>query len=263
MAADGAAFDQLGGSGVAVDGDTVFLGASRAKVGDVLQQGAVYVFERNAGGADAWGQIAKLTDDSVGVIGNFGSSIAAQGDLLAVGASRAGGNGQVTLFERDPGDGAWGKVTAIPDNAVADGGSALESFGGAVALDGDLLLVGAGSADVSYFLEDDGAAYLFRRDATDRARWDFVTRLTAPEATICPGGLTLAEVSLQLPEVIEEVERCATRRARPTATASAARWRSTATPSWLARPGPRTRPDRSSAPSPCSSATRPGPTAGS
>ena len=71
---------------------------------------------------------------------------------------------------------------------MADGGSPLESFGSAVALDGDLLLVGAGSADVSYFGEDDGAAYLFRRDAADRDRWDFVTRLTAPEATICPAA---------------------------------------------------------------------------
>lgn len=210
VAQDGVAFDQLGGSAVAVDGDTVLLGASRAKVGNVLQQGAVYVFERNAGGPDNWGQSAKLTDETVGSVGNFGTGIAIEGDLLAVGAGRAGGNGQVTIFERDrDGPGTWGKVAAIPDSAVGDGGSPLEFFGGAVALDGDLLLVGAGSADVSFFGEDDGAAYIFRRHPVERDRWDFVTRLTAPEAALCGGGRTLAEVSLDTLEVRLEVQRCA------------------------------------------------------
>jgi hypothetical protein len=127
-----------------------------------------------------------------------------------VGASRGGGNGQVIVFERDRwGPGAWGKVTTIGDSTVGDGGTPLESFGSAVALDGDLLLVGAASADVSFFGEDDGAAYVFRRDPANRDRWDFVARLTAPEATLCPGGRTLAEVSLESLEVRLEVQRCA------------------------------------------------------
>ena len=167
LAEDGAAFDQLGGAGVAVAGDEVFLGVPLARVDGVLQQGAVYVFARDAGGADAWGQAAKLTDASVGSIGHFGASIALEGDLLAVGASRGGGgNGQVTILERDRGGpGDWGVAGSILDGAVGDGGLPLEDFGGAVALEGDLLLVGASSADVSFFREDDGAAYLFRRDA--------------------------------------------------------------------------------------------------
>ena len=133
-----------------------------------------------------------------------------RGDLLAVGASRGVSNGTVTIFERDRGGpGVWGKVTTIGDSMVGDGGTPLESFGSAVALDGDLLLVGAASADVSYFGEDDGAAYVFRRDAADRDRWDFVARLTAAEATLCPGGRTLVEVSLESPEVMLEVQRCA------------------------------------------------------
>ena len=126
VAQDGVAFDQLGGN-VVIDGDTVVLSAFRARVGGVLQQGVAYVFERDAGGVGNWGQVAKLTDDSVGAIGNFGSSLALEGDLLAVGASRGGGNGQVTIFERDRGGpGVWGKVTSILDSAVGDGGTPLE-----------------------------------------------------------------------------------------------------------------------------------------
>ena len=211
LAEDGAAFDQFGGAGVAVAGDEVFLGVPLARVDGVLQQGAVYVFARDAGGTDAWGQAAKLTDPSVGSIGHLGSSIAVDGNLMAVGASRGGGgNGQVTIFERDRGGpGIWGVAGSVSDAAVADGGLPLETFGSAVALEGDLLLVGAPSADVSFFREDDGAAYLFRRDALFPDQWDFVTRLTDPSATVCPGGLTLAEVSLEGEDVQAEVERCA------------------------------------------------------
>ena len=70
-------------------------------------------------------------------------------------------------------------------------------------------MVGASSADVSFFREDDGAAYLFRRDALIPDQWNFVTRLTDPAATLCPGALTLAEVSLESEEVQGEIERCA------------------------------------------------------
>ena len=206
---DSATFDQFGDE-AAVDGDTVVVGASFAKVGSVFQQGAVYVFERDQGGVDNWGQVAKLTEDSAGLVANFGSSVAIKDDLLAVGASRAGTNGAVTIYERDRGGpGTWGRVTTISDSAVGDGGMPLESFGRAVAIDGDLLVVGASSADVSYFGEDDGAAYVFRRDPTNRDQWNFIVRLTASEATLCPGGRTLSEISLDSLEVRQEVERCA------------------------------------------------------
>jgi hypothetical protein len=158
-ALDGVAFGQLGGSSVAVQDDVIFLGASGVTVDSVLRQGAVYVFERDAGGAENWGQTAKLTDASVGESAFLGDSIAVQGDLLAVGAPFSASTGQVTLFERDRGGaGQWGKVTAVLDSSVGDGGWPPVAFGSDVALDGDLLLVGAASADVSYFGEQDGAA---------------------------------------------------------------------------------------------------------
>lgn len=209
VAQDGARFP----SSVAIDGDTVVLGFPYATV-DGIARGAAYVFERHAGGVDNWGQVAKLTDDSIGLLDQFGSSIAIEGDLLAIGASGGGASskdsGQVTLFERDRGGpGAWGKIATIRDSDVGDGGTLYESFGSAVALAGDLLLVGAATADVSFDDENDGAAYLFRRNGVDRDHWDLVARLTAAEATLCPGGRTLAEISLESLEVRREVEHCA------------------------------------------------------
>ena len=55
------------------------------------------------GGADNWGLVTKLTEATASPVANFGSSLALKGDLLAVGSSRGGTNGRVTIFERDRG----------------------------------------------------------------------------------------------------------------------------------------------------------------
>jgi hypothetical protein len=107
---DGAAFDQFG-TNVAVDGETVVIAAPSAAVNGTFQQGAVYIFGRQQGGTDNWGEVAKLTDDTVGPGGHFGSAVAIKGDLLVVGASEASTrHGQVTVFERNRGGAdAWGR----------------------------------------------------------------------------------------------------------------------------------------------------------
>ena len=59
LASDGAA-DDFFGNAVAIDGDTVVVGA----VGEErnrIDQGAIYVFVRNEGGANNWGLIKKIT----------------------------------------------------------------------------------------------------------------------------------------------------------------------------------------------------------
>ena len=211
---DGASFDQFGSS-VAVAGDTIAIGAPWADIAGVKEQGAVYVFERNAGGSDNWGQVAKLTDASAGPSANLGAAVALSGDLLAVGVPKADHDqGRVLLFERDRGGAdAWGKAATIKFTDVGStgggDGSKLPEFGGAIALDGDRLLVGATGADVSYTNEEDGAAYLFARDPVDRDRWTYVTRLVAHDAAICFGGRFLSELTQESADTRAEVERCA------------------------------------------------------
>lgn len=124
------------GASVAADGDTVAVGRPNADVAGVVSQGTVHVFGRHAGGTDNWGEVVALTDGSVGVLGEFGASVALSGDLLAVGADRRfADGGRVTLFERDRGGkDAWGKVATILDSDVggngAGDGSRRSEFGG-------------------------------------------------------------------------------------------------------------------------------------
>ncbi len=82
------------GTSVSLSGDMAVVGARGADVGDNLRQGAAYVFYRNQGARDAWGQVAKLTAaDGVG-FDRFGVSASVSGDTAVVGAWHAevGGN---------------------------------------------------------------------------------------------------------------------------------------------------------------------------
>ena len=155
--------------------------------------------------------MAKLTNLGVGFGGHFGSSIALQGDLLAVGAAASNQHhGQVQIFERDRGGaGTWGLVTTLSYTAAQDSGW-VRAFGSSVALDGDLLLIGAQDTDISYYYMADGAAYLFQRDAVNPDSWSYVTRFIAPGADSCVGGRKLSDFfTSSNPQSNTEAKRCA------------------------------------------------------
>jgi hypothetical protein len=107
---------------------------------------AVYVFERNQGGANTWGQVAILTGYHPHVQIGSGGSVSIKGDTAVVGVPLSGpvtpSPGVAYVFERNRGGAnAWGKVATLLPGI---GGSGLiDNFGGSVALDGDTILVGA------------------------------------------------------------------------------------------------------------------------
>ena len=47
--------------------------------------GSAYVFDRNAGGAGNWGQVAKLTAADMDVQDRFGFSVSIDGEIVAEG----------------------------------------------------------------------------------------------------------------------------------------------------------------------------------
>ena len=56
------------------------VGTYHATVGGNSRQGAAYVFARNQGGADQWGQVKKLTASDGMARDYFGDSVATSGD---------------------------------------------------------------------------------------------------------------------------------------------------------------------------------------
>lgn len=186
--------DQFGRA-VAMDGDLAAVGApledgdATGVGGDqnddsLLAAGAVYLFEADADGD--WTQVAYVKASNPDAGDRFGASVALDGDLLAVAApgedSAAVGvdgdqtddsldaPGAVYVFER-AGDGDWSQIAYIK----ASNPGTLDNFGNALALHGNVLVVGArsensdavgiggdGSNDAAL---DAGAVYVFERDA--------------------------------------------------------------------------------------------------
>jgi hypothetical protein len=141
----------------------------------------------------------------VGDDGAFGSSVALEGDLLVVGANQdpsvfdpsppapvppPARNGLVRIFERDRGGADnWGEVTTLTHTAVGDADHP-RYFGGAVAIEGDLLLVGASRTSLGLNTTD-GAAISFaaarqtRTAGTISAGWSGPAQMTAPGVARC------------------------------------------------------------------------------
>ena len=178
-ASDGmGARDSFGGS-VAVDGDTVVVGAKRGDIGGNTNQGSAYVFVKPGGGWANMTETAKLTA-SDGVAGDeFGHSVAIDDDTVVVGAVDDDSlRGSAYVFVKPGGGSANLTETA---KLTASDGAANDYFGSSVAIDDDALVVGA-LADESY----QGSAYIFvtpgggwaattetaKLTASDGAAWD-------------------------------------------------------------------------------------------
>ncbi|MCK4757712.1 MAG: FG-GAP repeat protein [Thermoplasmata archaeon] len=182
-ASDGAAGDWFGIS-VCISGDTVVVGAYMDDVG-VNSEGSAYVFERNTGGADNWGQVTKLTaSDGVGM-DYFGRSVSISGDTVVVGADSDGvganaDQGSAYVFERNTGGADnWGQVTKL----TASDGGASDRFGISVSISDDTVVVGAGNDDVGAN-SNQGSAYVFERNTGGADNWGQVTKLTASDGAV-------------------------------------------------------------------------------
>ena len=174
---DGAAGDRFGR--VAIDQDTIVV---TAYLDDDFgtDSGSAYVFERNAGGSNNWGQTAKITPDNGSSEDQFGTDVAIEGDTLVVGAGmdddQGTDSGSAYLFERDlGGPNHWGQRLKL---SASDGGPG-DWFGRSVAFSGDIAIIGAYRSDAA--APDSGAAYFFGRDVGGSDAWGQIGRLVSDD----------------------------------------------------------------------------------
>jgi MYXO-CTERM domain-containing protein len=181
VASDADANDSFSTS-VAVNADTVAIGS----IGDtptVVNSGAVYIYERDHGGADNWGEAKKLVASDAATDDYFSSSIALGPDTLVVGAAEddhgAGTDaGAAYVFERDHGGvGNWGEVKKI----VATDAAAHRYFGRSVALSGDIVAVGSTRHD--HPSGRVGSGYVFARNEGGADTWGERAQLTGTDPT--------------------------------------------------------------------------------
>ena len=158
------------GHSVALDADRAVVGAPRDNVADDLA-GAVYVFERNSGGPDAWGEAAKL-DAGLSAQSNtgLGYSVAISADRLIAGAQA---RDEAYLFELD--GGSWTQVKRF--ESEFPGGES--NFGDVVAIDGDRALVGDGLSPP----DRNGTVYVYGEEISDGngGGWGLLVNLYATD----------------------------------------------------------------------------------
>ena len=179
VASDAANDDTLGYS-VDIDGDYLVVGADRED-GAGTNRGAAYLFYRNQGGADNWGQLFKLTADDAVDNNQFGFRVDIKGDFVVVGSPYSAGTGTdrgaAYLFYRNQGGADnWGQFRKIlPSDPAND-----VWFGSAVSIDGDMLVVGVAWEDGGG--TNRGAAYLFARNQGGADNWGQLKKLAASDA---------------------------------------------------------------------------------
>ena len=162
VASERAASDEFGYA-VAVDGDTLVVGAYRVDE----SQGAACVFSRQSDGA--WSQVAKLTASERSHGDQFGQSVSIDGDVIVVGAvgddDVADEAGAAYVFEQPTA--GWSDMNESRKLTATDGG-ANDWFGWAVDIDNDTMVVAAHQDDgyddvLMKNVPNAGAAYVFAK----------------------------------------------------------------------------------------------------
>ncbi len=156
-ASDGATDDSFG-QAVAINGNTIVVGAIFDDIGANTDQGSAYVF---VGGGTVWNEQVKLINPANEAVSSFGFSVAISGDTIVVGAVAdtvvASQQGTATVFTRS------GTVWSIEQTLTAAAPTPNERFGDSVGISGNTIVVGASQTVVS---NTSGSAYLFTRSGT-------------------------------------------------------------------------------------------------
>ncbi|MBC7796563.1 MAG: hypothetical protein H7Z37_06805 [Pyrinomonadaceae bacterium] len=177
-ALDGLANDNFGFS-VDVDGNTVVVGAWTKNNVTVSNQGAAYIFVRDAN--NLWMQEAKLLASDGATLDRFGFSAALDGTTAIIGAYNAdiSGNadaGAAYIFNRSVT--MTGATWTQTQKLTADDNAANDTFGASVGIDNKVLVVGSPLADVSG-KTDQGATYVFTLDG---ANWTQLSKLMGDDS---------------------------------------------------------------------------------
>jgi len=170
LTADDPAIGAQFGHAVAVDEDTIIVGAHR--MDDTgIDSGAAYLFARTS---DVWNQQAKITGQGTITEDLFGFTVAIDGDLTVVGAHGTNQEAGVAfIFARD--NATWRQQAKLEANDSTPG----DAFGYSVAIHQQTVIIGAPKNDIAG--TDAGAAYVFVKQGD---KWIQQAKLIAADTAI-------------------------------------------------------------------------------
>jgi hypothetical protein len=179
------------GISVCVRGEYLIAGALNELVGGLIfgvTSGAAYIFKKDEGGADNWGEIKRLINSDPANGDKFGCAVTIDGDYAFVGANQDAityaTQGSVHIFKKDEGGtDNWGLLKRILSGAteIADG----KWFGGCLDVDGDNLIVGCALNPYNPVgtIGSFEKAYIFNKDKGGTDNWGLVKEIDDPDPT--------------------------------------------------------------------------------
>ena len=181
-ASDGSTGDLFGYS-VAIDGDTIVVGARFADTPN-SNAGAAYVFTKPAGGWESTSTAAKLTASGGSGNAEFGASVSVSGDTIVVGAHGQYGDdraeGAAYVFVEPAG--GWAATANPTATLTAPMPEEADHFGQSVSIDGDTIAVGAPEDD-HHKGADAGSVYIFTKPAGGWGSTSTAAHLTGERGT--------------------------------------------------------------------------------
>ena len=153
------------GSSVAIEGDTLVVGAENNDVDGYNSAGSIYIYERING---VWTFDEEILAPNVINSGHFGSSVSIDGSTIVVGA-RHYDSSRGAIYVYTPNGSSW-----AGQQLTASDGVASDSFGHSVDIDGDRIIVGALGHDQNG--AQSGTAYVFTNNG---GTWTSVEVLAA------------------------------------------------------------------------------------
>jgi len=175
-------FEANFGYAVAIQGDYIVIGAHKETDGAFNNAGAVYIFGKNAGGTENWGEINRITAPGrhEGSDDFFGFSVSISNDYLLIGApgekydsqnqNPVNNSGAAYVFKRNAGgSNNWEFLRKINASSRQEAAS----FGYSVSVHNNDLVVGAPNENIgnSGTLNQAGAAYLFNKFSGGEDNW--------------------------------------------------------------------------------------------
>jgi len=199
LVASDAAVDDYFGKHVAIEGDTIAVGAYGEGGNNV---GAAYIFTRSG---TTWTQQAKLIASDAQGSDYFGWSVDISGNTVVVGAwgedTEGSSAGAVYSFTRS------GTTWTQQQKIVASDADSSDYFGQRVNVSGEVLVVGAPGEDAGG--SQAGAAYVFTRSGTT---WSQQKKLVASDAA---GSDYLREVGIDANTIIAGAPTTSTGSSQP------------------------------------------------
>ncbi len=168
--------ERLFGDSIALHGNAMVVGAPEATRDPFGVTGIAHAYDRD--GQGRWVHRAAIIASDTTEGDRFGCAVSMEGDTLVIGARYADGNepeaGAAYVFLRNA-QGEWTERKKI----VAPDGTSRDSFGDALSISGDKLIVGAPNDGELGF--SSGSIYFFARGSQEE--WVFVNKALASDGS--------------------------------------------------------------------------------